>query len=152
MFSQYHQVMMVCCVCVTSCSVPMWSSTSALCLILLDEYLHCMLIFCPLVSTYWKVGINLYILLVNIEMYGCFCICCNCVYEGFDDQLLKLMLVKRSSLGVAVEENVIQKQQPNIKTSSSILEILSMVWAYNLFLFIYNHTLVSIYHRVPLLY
>ena len=91
------------------------------------------------------------ILLVNIEMFGCFCICCNCVYAGFDDQLLKLMLLKRSSLGVAVEENVIQKQQPNINTSSSILEILSMVWAYNLFLFIYNHALVSIYHRVPLL-
>ena len=84
-------------------------------------------------------------------MYGCFCICYNCVYTGFDDQLLKLMLVKRSSLGVAVEENVIQKQQPNIKTSSSILEILSMVWAYNLFLFIYNHALVSIYYKVPLL-
>ena len=69
--------------------------------------------------------------LVKIEVYWSLSLCCNLVYPGFDDQLLKLMVVQRSSLGVAVED-VVQKQQQNVKVSSSLSEILSMVCAYNL--------------------
>ena len=60
---------------------------------------------------------------VSLEIYG------SLYYAGFDDQLMKLMVVQRSSLGVTVEEDVVQKQQQNVKMLSSISEILSMVCA-----------------------